>query len=222
MIDATTKLWIRNEGDERAAANGCRMSLMRGAYTVWWIERYCKLYEGEGYAGEPVVLHGCHECDHSEFYATQEDFWLEDGTAGPAQEIHLERAHLFAECVRHGHLIDWQYEVHMRLYGWEKFRKRWDRHCRRFRQGSIWIPKKQKKSPTLAANGMYLLCGDNEPGQKVFLAAKDGDQARKNAAAHTIEMLRQCPELYDPEDPRNGVCTLNLSTLQITHRPSRS
>lgn len=224
MIDQVTRAWIRNEGDERAAANGCRFDPLRGAWTVWWIERFCRLYEGEGYAGNPVILHGCHKCDHSHLYATTEEWWLDDACTVPglAQAIHLERTRLFAECVAAGHPIDWQYECHMRLYSWVKWRERWKRWCRRFRQGSTWIPKKQKKSPTLAANGMYLLCGDGEPGQKVFLAAKDGDQARKNAAKHTVEMLYQCPELYDKENPRGGICTLNRSTLQISHEPSRS
>lgn len=224
MTDAITKSWTRTPGDERAAANGCRFDVLRGAWTVWWIERFCRLYEGEGYAGTPVVLHGCHNCDHSEFYATTEPFWLDEACTipGPAQELHTERARLFAECIANGHHIDWQYECHMRLYGWVKFRERWGRECRRFRQGSFWVPKKQKKSPTLAANGMYLLAGDGEPGQKVFLAAKDGDQARNNAAKHTVEMLYQCPELYDKDNPRTGFCTLNRSTLRITHEPSRS
>jgi hypothetical protein len=223
-IDQTTRDWIRNEGDERAASAGCSFDVARASWTVWWIERYCRLYEGEGYAGQPVVLHGCHDCDHSEFYATTEDFWLDDSCTvpGPGQELLLERARLYSECVKNGHRVDWQYECHMRIYGWVKWRAKWKRNCRRFRQASIWIPKKQKKSPTLAANGMYLLAGDGEPGQKVFLAAKDGDQARKNAAKHTVEMLYQCPELFDKEAPRGGICTLNRSTLQITHEPSRS
>lgn len=223
-IDQITRDWIRNDGDERSAANGCSFDPVRASWTVWWIERYCRLYEGEGYAGTPVVLHGCHDCDHSDFYATTEDFWLDEACTipGPGQELLLERSRLFAECVKNGHRVDWQYECHMRLYGWIKYRPKWKRKCRRFRQGSIWIPKKQKKSPTLAANGMYLLSGDGEPGQKVFLAAKDGDQARKNAAKHTVEMLYQCPELFDKENPRGGICTLNRSTLQITHEPSRS
>lgn len=214
-MDADTKLWLRNEGDARAVHNGCSLDVLRGGYTVWWIERYCKLYEGEGYAGEPLILHGCKECDHSEFYATTEDWLNDDGTPGPAQAIHLERAALFAECIAHGHDIDWQYEVHMRLYGWKRFSDRWNRHVRRFRQGSIWTPKKQKKSPTLAANGWYLLAGDGEPGQKVFLAAKNGDQARNNSAKHTVEMWLKSPEL-------RAECTLNRSTLQITHESSRS
>lgn len=224
MIDPTTKLWIRNDGDERAAANGCAFDPLRGGYTVWWIERFCKLYEGEGYAGQPLVLHGCHQCDHSDFYATQEEWWEDEERRipGPAQAIHQERAILFSECVRSGHRIDWQYECFMRIFSWARQSEKWGRMIRRFRQSCIFVPKKSKKSPTLAALGMYLLCGDGEPGQKVFLAAKDGDQARKNTAKHTVEMLYQCPELYDKENPRGGPCRLNLSTLQISHEPSRS
>lgn len=214
-IDNITRDWIRNEADEKAALGGCRFDLLRGAWTIYWIERYCKLYEGEGYAGTPVILHGCLECDHSEFYATSEEWWSDDDTPGPAQRIHAERARLFIECLKKGHRVDWQYLTHMHIYGWVKYREKWKRECRRFRQASIWIPKKQKKSPTLSANGMYLLAGDGEPGQKVFLAAKDGDQARKNAAKHAIEMYLQSEEL-------RAECSLNMTTMQITHEPSRS
>ena len=212
--DSTTD-WIRNESDNRAAANGCRFDVLRGAWTVWWIERYCRLYEGEGYAGQPLILHGCRECDHSAFWSVQD--WDEAG-----QQVHIERAALFAECVAAGHRVDWQYECFMRIFSWVRHSEKWKREIRRFKQASIWIPKKQKKSPTLAALGMYLLCGDGEPGQKVFLAAKDGEQARTNTAKHTVEMLYQCPELYDRDNPRVGICTLNHTKMLITHEPSRS
>lgn len=112
-------------------------------------------------------------------------------------------------------LSDWQLECTMRLFGWVKWSEKWQREVRRFRQASIWIAKKNKKSPTLAAWGLYLLCGDGEMGQKVFLAAKDGKQAREIAGAHAVEMVRQSPELDE-------VCTINLNLLRITHEPSRS
>jgi phage terminase large subunit-like protein len=203
-----THLWLRNTGDERAVHNGCRFDVLRGAWTVYWIERYCKLYEGEGYAGNPVILHGCLDCDHSDFHAVQD--WDDDG-----QALHIERARLFAECVANGHHIDWQYECFMRLFGWVKPSDKWKRDVRRFKQCSVWIAKKNKKSPTLAALGMYLLAGDGEPGQKVYLAAKDGDQAKKNAAKHTVEMWRQSEELMSE-------ITLNMTTTTLTHEPSRS
>jgi phage terminase large subunit-like protein len=207
-VEDLTQAWIRNAGDERAVRNGCRFDVLRGAWTVFWIERYCKLYEGEGYAGNPVILHGCLDCDHSEFHAVQE--WDDDG-----QALHFERARLFAECVAKGHHIDWQYEGFMRLFGWVKHSEQWGREVRRFKQASFWVAKKNKKSPTLAALGMYLLAGDGEPGQKVYLAAKDGDQAKKNIAKHCIEMWGQSDEL-------KGEITLNKTTTMLTHEPSRS
>jgi hypothetical protein len=184
-IDAITRAWMRNESDEKAAASGCRFDVLRGAWTVYWIERFCKLYEGEGYAGEPLILHGCRQCDHSHLWAMP-DF---DEAAA------TERARLFAECVAAGHRIDWQYECLMRLFGWVRTSERWKREIRRFKQGSIWVPKKQKKSPTLAALALYLTVGDGEPGNNVYLCAKDGQQAREIAAKHTFEMFRQSDEL---------------------------
>lgn len=112
-------------------------------------------------------------------------------------------------------LRDWQLEATMRLFGWVRYSEQWGREVRRFRQASIWVPKKNKKSPTLAAWGLYLLCGDGEPGQKVYLAAKDGQQSREIAGKHVIEMLAKSAELKDE-------CSVNQNLLQVTHEPSRS
>jgi phage terminase large subunit-like protein len=112
-------------------------------------------------------------------------------------------------------LKDWQRDVAMRLFSWVKHSEKWGREVRRFRSAAIYIPKKNGKSPTLAAIGLYLLCGDGEPGQKVYFAAKDGSQAREIAAKHAIEMMNACPELAD-------VCTVNKTTAQITHEETRS
>ena len=165
-VDAVTRRWIRNASDEKAVRNGCRFDEERGQFVVDWIQRYCRLYEGE-YAGEPLELR------------------------------------------------DWQYDCTMRMFGWVRYSERWQREVRRFKQASIWIAKKNKKSPTLAAWGMYLLCGDGEPGQKVFLAAKDGQQSREIAGKHAMEMLAQSEEL-------SAECTINRTSMQITHNPSRS
>lgn len=112
-------------------------------------------------------------------------------------------------------LLDWARDVTLRLFGWVRHAKQWGREVRRFRQASIWVAKKNAKSPTLAAWGLYLLCGDGEQGQKVFFGAKDGKQARDIAGKHVVEMLRQSDELQDESK-------LNLSTLQLTHLPTRS
>lgn len=208
MSDADTNAWIRNASDEKAVADGCTFNVLRGARVVWWVERYCRLYEGEQ-AGERVTLHGCHQCGT---VPSEEEFWKDNPTSHAEA---IERAARFIECIRAGHRVDWQYDVTMRLFGWVKWSDRWGRLVRRFRQASIWLPKKQKKSPTLAAWGMYLTCGDSEPGQKVFLAAKDGGQARKIAGEHAAQMLRLSPDL-------SATCTLNKSVYRITHHETAS
>jgi phage terminase large subunit-like protein len=82
----------------------------------------------------------------------------------------------------------------------------------------VWIAKKNGKSPTLAAWGLYLLCADGEQGQKVYSVAKDGKQAMI-AHTHAIEMVRRSPAL-SPD--MGGECTINRSTGQITYHPTSS
>lgn len=111
--------------------------------------------------------------------------------------------------------VDWQYEATMRMFGWMRYSERWRRWIRRFTRSSIWVAKKNKKSPTLAAWGLYLLCGDGEQGQKVFFGAKDGSQARENTGKHAVEMVMASERLQE-------ICTINKSLMQVTHEASRS
>ncbi len=164
--DAMTKRWMRNASDEYAVANGCRFVESQGRFVIDWIERCCRLYEGE-LAGQSL------------------------------------------KC------MPWQVELFMRLFGWVKYSERWGRDIRRFRQASIWIPKKNGKSPSLAALGLYLLAGDGEQGQKVYFGAKDGQQSREIAGKHAIEMVLSSEEL-------TLECTINRSLMQITHEGTRS
>jgi phage terminase large subunit-like protein len=203
-----TEQWIRNESDQLAADAGCWFDLRAACYPVWWIETYCKLYEGE-YAGANFYLVGCHECGNYDLPLSHEFDFDEQ------PEIAFERAERFAECVSAGHSIDWQYEVTMRMFGWQRHSKRFERAVRRFRQASIFVAKKNKKSPTLASWGLYLTCGDNEPGNKVFFGAKDGNQARDIAGEHAVQMVNQSEELQDE-------CKINLNKMRITHLPSKS
>ncbi len=205
-VDAATKRWMRNPSDEAAVRNGCRMDEGRGLFAIWWIERHCRLYEGEGYAGEPVVLRGCHLCHREPVIP---DTWEE------AEPLYLERAKKHAACRRAGHALDWQFDTLARLFGWVRWSGKWNREIRRFRQASIWVSKKNKKTPTIAAIALYVACGDGEPGQKVFLAAKDGKQVRENLAKHVQEMLHRSPEL-------ESECGENKTTMQITHKPTSS
>lgn len=199
--------WTRNASDTLAVGNGCRFNVRKAAYAAWWIERFCHLYEDE-HAGEPLILRGCHDC-------LQYGIEVPEEFSGDGEEACLERAEQYANCVREGHRVGWQYDCTMRVFGWETFNRFRNRWVRRFREASIWVPKKSGKSPSIAAWGMYLLIGDEVPGQKVFLAAKDGQQVKKNVALHAMEMVNRSPELSD-------VCTINKTESYIKHEPSTS
>lgn len=205
--------WRRNASDDKAIANGCTFDELRGSYAVWWIERYCRLYEGSD--GDPLLLRGCHDCAPPPHVL--DDWFLDDGeTPDPyVTAIFLERAARHCECIAAGHHVDWQYETVMRAFGWVRYSEQWKRLIRRFREISVTIAKKNKKSPTLVAIAMHMFAGDGEFGQHVFFAAKDGTQARKIAGTHAIEMVRQSPELAHD-------CSINKVEYQITHNPTRS
>lgn len=203
-MDELTKLWVRNESDRLAVANGCWFDASRGANAVWWIEKYCRLYEGE-WAGQNVLLRsGCPDVDQQAL-----DEW-EDG----GEEASIARSVRYADWVAAGGAPDWQYECTMRMFGWVRNSQRWNRVIRRFNAASIWIPKKQKKSPTLAAWGVYLTCGDGEQGAKCFSGAKDGNQALISMA-HAMAMIEQSPEL-------SSECKVNKNEKSIEHIPTRS
>ena len=130
-MDEITKLWIRNESDKIAVANGCWFDPARGANAVWWIERYCRLYEGE-WAGQNVLLRsGCPAVDKQ---------ILTDWDDGADQES-IERAAKYALWYADGNPVDWQYECTMRMFGWVRHSQRWERTIRRFNAASISIPK---------------------------------------------------------------------------------
>lgn len=87
-------------------------------------------------------------------------------------------------------LMEWQRDLLSRLFGWVRFSDFYGREIRRFKQASVWKPKKNGKSPTLAGIGCYLLYCEGEGGQKIYTAAKDGKQARI-AHEHAMQMVLQ-------------------------------
>lgn len=105
-------------------------------------------------------------------------------------------------------------EFVVRLFGWVRWSEKWGGWVRRFTRGGFWGAKKNGKSPMLAALNLYLMAGDGEPGQKVYIGAMNGDQARISQL-HTVNMIRQSPNLMD-------VCKVNNTTLNIKHLPTNS
>lgn len=89
-------------------------------------------------------------------------------------------------------LLDWQKRHFLGpLYGW----KRAD-GTRRFRRGSLWVPKKNGKSTLCSGLALYHLVNDGENAPGVYCAAVARDQATiiYRAAA---SMARSCPVIAE-------------------------
>lgn len=111
-------------------------------------------------------------------------------------------------------LMGYQTSFLTRLYGWQRWSRQHGRWVRRFKRGGLWAAKKNGKSPFLAAMELYTLIGCKERGQKVYTAAKDGDQARI-AQMHAYKMVEYSPELSED-------CKVYANTLEIVHLPTDS
>ena len=168
---AATEPWIRTKSDEAAIDEGCFWDLESAAYTVWWIERYCRLYEGV-WAGSPVVLYSC--ADQPEFDIPDE-FYGDDGEVIPSVlDFYRQRVEWHLGLRDAGHHMDWQFEVVCEVFGWQQPTERWKKFgidfVRRFTRAGVFVPKKSKKTPSCAAISLYLTCGENiENANKTFL-----------------------------------------------------
>lgn len=102
-------------------------------------------------------------------------------------------------------LEDWQRQNHRETYGWKR-----EDGTRRFREVWWHTPRKQGKTQIAAANGLFLLVGDNEPGAEVYTTATKKDQA---AICHEAarQMVRQCPDLRaHVRVPKNKLANLTV------------
>lgn len=123
---------------------------------------------------------------------------------------------------QHMSVEDWQYELYMQGWGWLWFSSDWAIKTgktemgwiRRYRKISGWVPKKNTKSPTLAAAGLYTLIADGEWGQKCFSVAKDINQALVSHT-HALEFVRQNPRLA-------SICKINNTTSAIYYHATKS
>lgn len=107
-----------------------------------------------------------------------------------------------------------QREFLMRLFSWVQWSDEWGQYVRRFTKAAYWAAKKNGKSPLAAAVNLYLLCADGEPGNKVYMMANTGKQARI-AQLHAVNMVRKSPAFEQD-------CKVNGTTLDIEHLPSTS
>ncbi|MGE4190748.1 MAG: terminase TerL endonuclease subunit [Thermoanaerobaculia bacterium] len=150
----------------------------------------------------------------SDELAIAQGCWFDERRADFVKEWIESYCHMY-EGDRAGELIelmDWQIDIIKRVYGWQRWSERHNKPVRRFRRGAFWLPKKNGKSPFLAANNLYLTIADDEPGQKVFQFANDKRQALISHT-HAAEMVRQSPEL---------AAECEVSEGRIFHRPTSS
>lgn len=109
---------------------------------------------------------------------------------------------------------DWQYEYFMQLFGWLRYSDEIGYWIRRFTHAGVWIAKKNAKTPTLAATGLFAFVGDGEQGQHCYSVARDGKQA-KIAHTHVMEMVRNSPKL-------SRACKIKLTDFVVNHRKTKS
>ncbi len=109
-------------------------------------------------------------------------------------------------------LLDWwKYDVIMPLFGWKTAAG-----LRRYRRGSVWVPKKNGKTTVFSGCLCYLLGFDNESGAEVYSAAVDRDQAGR-LYRDARQMIRRSPAL-----DRSKMFHFVDSTKTIQHVTSSS
>lgn len=214
---AETKPWMRDRSDDFAVENGCWFDPLRAAFVIHWMESNCRLYEGE-WRGEPLIMYS-HVDQPEEWINIPElfpRFYERDGVTPvkAVEEFYRSRMQWHTDMLLEGkEHMDWQFECHARIYGWQRTAaKRWQKkgikQVRRFNKAAVYICKKNKKTPSLAANATYLTFGDGEQGGKTFICAKDGEQAAK-AWDHADKMILQTEVLRENT-------TVNRTTKKIT------
>lgn len=156
-----------------------------------------------------AVEYGCRYNEARGQYAVD---WIEGNCI--LYEGHAAGLHLSAE--------DWQYELYMQMFGWQYFSDEWAVRLgsesagwiRRFVEVNGWVPKKNCKSPTLAAAGLYCLIADGEQGQKCYSVALDKKQA-EISHAHAINFVKANPGLA-------AYCQVHETTKEIVDHRTKS
>ena len=87
------------------------------------------------------------------------------------------------------HLETWQKSIVANLYGWIR-----SDGTRRYRETLIYVPRKNGKTPLIAGLVLYGLFCEEEPGNQIYSAAGDKDQASL-IYRHAKAMMLAEPEL---------------------------
>jgi len=107
-------------------------------------------------------------------------------------------------------LLPWQWErVIEPLFGWKM-----PDGTRRFRKCAIAVPKKNGKSTLLSGVGLYLLCGDGEPGAEIYVAAGSKKQASI--------IYDESANMVEASDALSGRVRLRRSVKEMDYAKTRS
>lgn len=105
-------------------------------------------------------------------------------------------------------LIDYQqYDIIMPLFGWKR-----DDGLRRFRKGSVWMPKKNAKSAICSGIEILMLTTEKVDSPEIYTAAGDRQQASiiHDEAAKMIRRSEKLRRYFRIIDTRKTiVCTIN-------------
>jgi phage terminase large subunit-like protein len=112
--------------------------------------------------------------------ATDAVYWIQDHCTHVKGE--LQRQPL--------ELAPWEVAMVCTLFGWYDEKT----HLRRYREAFLYVPRKNSKTTSAAAIGLYVLDTDNEPGYEASFAAYNTTQAKKFFEV-MCGMIRQDPWL---------------------------
>jgi phage terminase large subunit-like protein len=108
-------------------------------------------------------------------------------------------------------LEEWQKQILRIVFGWVR-----PDGTRRFRTAYEEVPRKNAKSTKVAAVGLYLMIGDQEPGAEVYSSATKEEQARIVWSAADA-MVKQSADLRKAVRPRKK--TLSCARLGSKFEP---
>jgi phage terminase large subunit-like protein len=162
-----------------------------------WVRLACKRHEGDllrqNTEGFPYIFDeekAERVCKFMEMLPYTKGKWSKKNRLDP-------RAHLMK-------LEPWQCFILCCLFGWvDKF------GLRKYNKASIYVPRKNGKSPLAAGIGWYMFAYDNEPGAEVYSGATNEKQAWE-VFKPALQMAKIRPDLAE-----GGGVTVNASSMVI-------
>jgi phage terminase large subunit-like protein len=141
----------------------------------------------------------------------------DDGYAGAAVRFIQLLPHIKGEWARRNETIKlepWQVFLIANLFG---FIRRADQ-TRRFRRAYLSCARKQGKSSYASAIGLYMLCGDGEPGAEVYALATTKDQAGI-VYSDARAMVKKSPALAEHYGLDPGVMAISRPMANGAFKP---